>query len=429
MFPGAPGGEASISLGVALFNRLLKTYHAFPRQFWLVALGVLISSAGSSMIWPFQLIYVSRQLGVQIATVATLLTLSSGTGLMVSFIGGSIADRIGRKPVMFAAQIAHGLAYLLMSFSMTYLGFLIPMTMMSTAMLMYAVGSDSMMADLLPPEQRTQGYSILRMINNAGIAIGPAIGGFIVSKSYRLAFHLAAGCMIFYGLMLLLFARETLDLRKEVASRLERESFGGYNRVLKDRFFLIFVLIMSLGMVAPLMMWTLLAVYLKLNFGMPEYLYSWIPITNALMCVFVQYFVTRVSRRFNPLPTLAVGMLVYAVGVGSVAWANSFPGFVLSMVILTFGELILVPTGTTFVANRAPADLRGRYMSVYWVTWGLSRAVAPLIGGLLNDQISPRAVWHGGLIIGTISALGLMLLARRQLSGECEGKTCSVALD
>ena len=367
------------------------------------------------MIWPFQFIYISRVLGVQLSAVATLITLSAGTGLVVSFIGGSIADHLGRKPVMFAAQTAHGLAYILMSLAATRIGFLIPMTIMSTAMLIYAVGSDSMMADLVPPEQRTEGYSILRMINNTGVAIGPAIGGFIVAKSYPRAFHLAAACMIFYGLLLLFFARETLDWGAAQASRTEHESFGGYNRVLKDGFFVTFVLIISLGMIAPLMMWTLLAVYTKQNYGLPEYLYSWIPITNGLMCVFVQYFVTRISMRFRPLPTLAVGMLVYALGVGSVAWMNSFPGFVVSMVVLTFGELILVPTGTTYVANRAPADLRGRYMSVYWVTWGLSRAVAPLVGGFLYDRLSPHAVWHGGLFLGTVSALGLMLLARKKM--------------
>jgi MFS family permease len=412
LLPWAPGARPLTV--VPLLQRLLKTYHAFPRQFWLIALGVLISSAGSSMIWPFQLIYVSRQLGVQISTVATLITLSSGTGLLVSFAGGSIADRVGRKPIMFAAQAAHGLAYILMSRSGSYLGFLVPMTIMAIAMPIYAVGSDAMMADMLPPEQRTEGYSILRMINNAGIAVGPAIGGFIVSTSYTLAFRLAACCMCLYGLMLLAFVRETLDpVHAQRERSHEEERVGGYNRVLKDRFFVMFVLVVALGMIAPLMMWTLLAVYTKLNFGLPEHLYSWIPITNALMCVFVQYFVTRVSRRYSPLPTLAVGMLIYAVGVGSVAWANAFPGFVVSMVVLTFGELILVPTGTTFVANRAPADLRGRYMSVYWVTWGLSRAVAPMIGGFLNDAISPRAVWHGGLIIGLASTCGLLLLARR----------------
>jgi hypothetical protein len=38
--------------------------------------------------------------------------------------------------------------------------------------------------------------------------------------------------------------------------------------------------------------------------------------------------------------------------------------------------------------------------------------MAPVIGGFLNDKISPHAVWYGGLIIGLSSTLGLFLLGR-----------------
>jgi MFS family permease len=104
-------------------------------------------------------------------------------------------------------------------------------------------------------------------------------------------------------------------------------------------------------------------------------------------------------------------MLIYALGVGSVALMSGFWGFWVSMVILTFGELTLIPTASKFVADIAPADMRGRYMSLYWLAWGLSRATAPLIGGALNDQIGPRAIWIGGLLIGLTSVLGLFLLS------------------
>jgi MFS family permease len=46
--------------------------------------------------------------------VATLISISSAVGLLASFFGGAIADRFGRKPIMFGAMFAHGLAYLLM---------------------------------------------------------------------------------------------------------------------------------------------------------------------------------------------------------------------------------------------------------------------------------------------------------------------------
>jgi MFS family permease len=173
-----------------------------------------------------------------------------------------------------------------------------------------------------------------------------------------------------------------------------------------------FVATASIGLIAPTMLWILMPVYAKTNYGIPEALYGWIPTTNALMCVFVQYFVTGITRKHRTLPVLSVAMLIYALGTGSVALMSGFWGFWLSMVILTFGELTLVPTASKYVADRAPADLRGRYMSIYWLGWGLARTLSPMIGGFLNDNIAPRAIWVGGLVIGLSSAFGLFLLNR-----------------
>lgn len=398
-----------------MLSRLSNTFDNYPRQFWLVAFGVLLSSAGSSLIWPFQLIYISGKLDAPLTTAATLISISSFTGMLVSFLGGSIADRFGRKPIMFLAQTAHGFAYLLMSQADNYLGFLLPMTIMGATMPFYAIGSDAMMADMIPPERRTTAYAILRMTNNAGIAIGPSIGGLIVAKSYALAFYGAAAAMFTYSLILLLFAGETLK-RQNAGHKAETlwQNLGGYRRVFKDGHYMTFVATVTFGMIAPLMMWTLFAIYTKTNYGLSEALYAWLPITNALMCVFVQYFVTLVTRRYRPALMIAVGMLIYALGVGSVALMNSFWGFWVSMVVLTFGELILIPTGTAYAAGRAPEDLRGRYMSIYWLTWGLARAAAPLIGGFLNDAIAPKAIWYGGLTFGLVSTAILFLLACRK---------------
>ena len=400
---------------MTLIRRLRTLFEAYPRQFWLIAFGSLVSSAGSSLVWPFQFIYISRTLGLRLAPVATLITLASGTGLVVSFFAGSIADRLGRKPVMIAAQAAQALAWVLMSQAHSYLGFLLPMTILAGAQPVYSVGSDVMMADLLAPAERASGYSIMRTFNNVGTAMGPAVGGFIVSWSYPLAFHSAAVVMLCYGAFLFLRVRETLPVRSLRAPAAPRPApDGGYRRVFRDRGFMFFFAISTLGTVPPLMLWTLLAVYTKQNFQFPEHLYSWLPITNALMCVFVQVHVTRFTRRYQPLPMLTLGMLVYALGVGSVALMSSFWGFWASMAVFSMGELITVPTGTAYAANRAPLALRGRYMSIYWMTWGLARAVAPVVGGFLNDRICPQAVWYGGLAIGVGSSLGLFLLARSQ---------------
>jgi MFS family permease len=51
------------------------------------------------------------------------------------------------------------------------------------------------MADLVEPERRVDAYSLMRLSNNLGVAIGPAVGGFLAASSYNLAFYCAAaGC-------------------------------------------------------------------------------------------------------------------------------------------------------------------------------------------------------------------------------------------
>jgi MFS family permease len=401
-----------------MYQRFRTTLAEYPPQFWLMASGLLISSAGSSMIWPFLMIYVSEKLSLSLSTVSTLIAINATTGLLTSFIAGAVADRLGRKPVMVISQAVNGLGYLFMSQAHTYLGFAVLMFIMGASNPLYQVGADAMLADMVLPERRTNAYAIIRMINNAGIAIGPAAGGFLASRSYSYAFLGAAAGMLIYSLLLFFRAHETLSRAYHPEKDPARQGLGGYEPVFRDHPYVVFSLLVGVGLIAPSILWSLLAVYTKQNFGLPENLFGWLPTTNALMCVFVQLFVTRISRRFRPLPVAAFGMLTYALGVGSVALMKDFWGFWVSMVLMSFGELILIPTVSKYIADLAPADMRGRYMSFYWFSWGIARATAPLIGGFLNDAIAPRAIWVGGLAIGLASAIGLFLFSRIHSTGD-----------
>ncbi|MGZ6346287.1 MAG: MDR family MFS transporter [Anaerolineales bacterium] len=401
-----------------MITRLRYTIAEYPPQFWLMGIGLFISSAGSSMIWPFLMIYVSEKLLLSLSTVSTLITINAVTGLFSSFAAGAVSDKVGRKLVMVVSLAVNGFGYLFMSQAHTYFGFAILMIFMGASNPLYQVGSDAMLADMIIPAKRTNAYAIIRMINNAGIAIGPAVGGFVAARSYSYAFLGAAIGMITYSLLLIFRARETLNKAYLFNKELQTEALGGYGRVFRDRPYIVFALLVGLGLVAPSMLWTLLSVYTKQNFGLPENLYGWLPTTNALMCVFVQFPVTRVSRRFRPMSVIGVGMLIYALGVGSAALMHDFWGFWGSMVLMTFGELTLIPTVSKFIADLAPADMRGRYMSFYWFAWGIARGAGPLIGGFLNDNINPRSIWIGGLIIGLVSAIGLFIYSARKMDLE-----------
>ncbi|HEX9029846.1 MAG TPA: MFS transporter, partial [Anaerolineales bacterium] len=189
--------------------------------------------------------------------------------------------------------------------------------------------------------------------------------------------------------------------------------FGGYGHILRDARFMSFVASFTLTQICAALIWVLLSVYTKVNFGLPERLYGWLPTTNAIMVVLFQLWVTQRTKWRPPLRMMAVGSLLYALGVGSIALGRGFSGFWLSMVVLTVGELILVPTATTYAANLAPADMRGRYMSIYGLTWGLASGIGPIFGGLLNDHLGPAFIWYGGFVVGLIAMVSFMVLAPR----------------
>ena len=73
-------------------SRFLKKY---PRQFWLLFFGMLVSTIGTSMVWPFLTIYIRQTLNVPLTTIAGLITLSSVCSLISSSFVGQLSDRFG----------------------------------------------------------------------------------------------------------------------------------------------------------------------------------------------------------------------------------------------------------------------------------------------------------------------------------------------
>ena len=395
-----------------MFKRFLAARQSYPPQFWLILAGLLFSTIGTSMIFPFLTIYVSERLDLPLTEVAWLITLNGAVALLASFGAGPAADRLGRKWIMVISLLGNGATYYLLGQASTYLAFAILMASRGFFMPLYKVGTNAMISDLVPPEQRPDAFALMRIADNVGIAIGPAIGGIMVATSYGIGFAIASITLISFGLLIAVFARETAPAIKEEAS-LQVTGLGGYGRVVRDREFMTFIFSFTLFKVCSVMLWAFSAVYAKQNFQLSESQFGFIPATNALMVVLFQVGVTKITKRYLPLPVLSIGTLIYALGVGSMALGQGFWGFWLSFVVLTVGELMIMPTSSSYVANMAPVDMRGRYMSSFSFSQGIARSVAPLFGGMLNDFIGPQAIWYGGGMMGLSSAACFAWMARR----------------
>jgi len=365
-----------------------------------------------SIVWPFLTLYASEKLNQPLPAITWMLTINSIVGLATTFIGGAIADRFGRKWVMVFSFLFCGVSWYLFRLADTLPIFALLMALNGATTPLYRLASDAMITDVVPAGERIGAYSILRMGNNIGVAVGPAIGGFIAAISYNISFAVTGVGMFLCGLLIILFSIETMPkLTPLVEAGVPQVK--GYGKAFKDRQLLGFLVANTFNRMASSALWMLLAVYAKTNFNISERLFGFIPTTNAVMVIFFQILVTRLVKKHPPALVMTLGAFFYGVAVFSVAFGRGFWAFWLCMVIATIGEMILLPTSTNYVSNLAPDDQRARYMSMYTITWSIGTALGPLIGGILNDQISPSATWIGTGILGFVGAGLFFLFARR----------------
>ncbi len=379
------------------------------------------------MIWPYQTVYASEKLHLPLAEITTLLSISAFSTMTSSFLFSPLIDRMGRKWMMVGGLLLHAFSLILLSRAGTYWDFFFLMGLNGLAGPIYRIGADAMMSDLVPPEQRIDGYALLRLSNNMGIAVGPMIASLLITQSFTPVFYGGAAGLSIYALMMACFGRETLPAHFKLSLLTQRsehpdERFGGFLRLAKDNVFMSFLVSFTLVQFCAVMIWQLMPIFAMQYFHIPKNQYGFLPTTNALMVVFLQVIVTAISRQFAPLPMIALGSLLYAVAVGGVAFSRIFPHFWLVMVVMTSGELLLMPTASTFIANLAPADMRGRYMGLFNLSWSLAGIVAPLLGGISSDRFGIQVPWIAAMLIGSVAALSFLIWHFRNRSGAAKLK-------
>lgn len=372
-------------------HRVSSIFRRYPFQFWLMLMGLVISTTGTTMVWPFLTIYASEKLLLPLAAVTSLMTFNSVSGFVSSVIAGSLVDRFGRKGMMVIGLFGMAIVYLGYMPAREFWQFALLMLLSGSFNPLYRVGTDAIVADMIEPENRTQAYSLVRMGRNVGVALGPILGGLVLSRSYNIGFITASIALTFFGLLTIFFLKETLQRDPNRHHDSLRDQLRVISEALRNKAFSRMVGSFTLMEICATLMWVVLAVYIKQNYGIGEAQYSWIPTTNALMVIFLQVLITRLTQKHSPTRVMPVGAAFYAVAMLLVALSGNFWGFLLAMIIMTFGELITAPTATAYVANLAPADQRGRYLGFFGLAWYVALSIGPMGAGFLSDSISIHA--------------------------------------
>jgi MFS family permease len=145
---------------------------------------------------------------------------------------------------------------------------------------------------------------------------------------------------------------------------------------------------------------------------------------NATTVVLLQFPITKITDRYGRMQMMALGALLYALGFGVIGFVDTLPLFASSVVIWTLGEMVIAPVSTVLVADMAPETMRGRYMGVFGLTWGIGYGLGPTLGGAIMDNLGGRYIWYASLILGSMAAAAFLLPGRFAPSpaGTSEGR-------
>ncbi|OQY19998.1 MAG: hypothetical protein B6I35_10910 [Anaerolineaceae bacterium 4572_32.2] len=381
-----------------LLEHIRNIYAEYPRQFWILILGVFIDRLGGALMFPFLTLYITQKFSVGMTEVGLIFGLVSLSSIVGSVLGGALTDRFGRKGmVIFGIELIYVGALFIGLFGNAG-----------------GPAQQAMVADLLPEEKRAQGFGLLRVVVNLAVVIGPAIGGLLATRSYLLLFICDAVASTITAGIVALAIRETKPaLREGEPEQTMGQAFGGYRDVLRDGAFVLFIGACILMTTVYMQMNTTLSVYLRDVHSVSEQGFGYILSLNAAMVVLFQFYITRRIARYKPLIVMAAGTLLYAIGFGMYGFVSAYVLFLAAMVIITIGEMLVAPTSQALVAELAPDDMRGRYMAVFGFSWVIPSAVGPLLAGLVMDNFDPRWVWYAGGLVGLIAAWSFALLQRR----------------
>jgi len=395
-------------------QRMRNVYAEYPRQFWILVAGMFIDTIGRTILNPFLMLYATKRFDVGMTEVGMLFGLMAVANTVGNMLGGALTDRLGRKGMMILGLVISGLSSLTMGLAGTFELFFGVLLFVGLFASIGFPAQQAMVADLLPEEKRAGGFGVFRVIANMAWILGPVIGGLLATRSYMPLFICDAVFSSITAGIVLLAIRETKPASIEgKPEQTMAQTFAGYRDVLRDGTYVLFIGACILMTIVYLQLYTTLGVYLRDTHGFSEQAYGYLMSMNATAVVLFQIPIAHRVARYRPMMMMALGTLLYAVGFGMYGLFSSYALFALAMLIITVGEMVIMPTAQALVARIAPEDMRGRYMAVFGFSWMIPQATGPLLAGLIMDNADPRWVWYAATLVGVIAAASFILLNRR----------------
>lgn len=373
-----------------IYREAFTHIRQFPKTFWVVIFATLMNQAGN-MAFVFLVLYMTQHIGTSLSQASIAFAVFSGSMLVSSSIGGSIIDKFGAVKTMIVPLILNGTILLIFPSVSHYFSILVLCLLWGIAYGIYRPASQTFITQLSHPGIHKLTFSIYRLAMNLGMSIGPAVGGYLAGHSYASIFivngvaNLLASIVLFLGL----YHTPWFHLRSTAKRKLQ------FNlKILRyDTKLLLFVL----GMVPIAMVFfqheSTLPVFLNRDLHFPLSFYGILFSINTLMIVFVELALNVAMMHWQYRTNFILGSFLITLGFVGMCIASLEWHVIALTVIWTLGEMIMFPSAGSYIADIAPAEHRGTYMSLYTTTSNIGLLIGPWSGAIIMDYFSANGLW------------------------------------
>jgi len=247
----------------------------------------------------------------------------------------------------------------------------------------YSSGYTTLVADIAPARSRGEIIGYMSLVNPIGMALGPALGGYLqASIGYTALFSLSAGL----GVLGILFASQVsnpvADLLKCQATDNRFWQLLGSPRI-RTLALILLLVGLAFGTLSTFVPLYIKSVGVDFNVGLFY--------TAAAIASFIIRIPTgRASDRYGRGLFVTISLIFYTVSMLLLWLANNPTAFLIAGFVEGLGAGILIPMVATVVADRTLPQERGRMFGLCMVGFDVGIAIAGPVLGAIAQQVGYR---------------------------------------
>lgn len=323
-------------------------------RLWLfcICAGMLVYFTQVTVLFPVLPLYLIQRWGEDAPVGLVVGAMAAGLLFFRPWIG-MLIDRWGRKPVLWLGLLIMLGILPLYGWSPDPVWLIGVRVLHGISQAALATASQTMLADLVPPERRTAMLGYLAMSNTIGFSLGPLLGSIVFEKSGFSAILLVMLGLTLLGIVISLPLPWLMRAMTRVSSTASLPVFS-WKLILQfpvwDATFIFFMSSFLHGGVV-----TFLPLFIKNS----AQFYS----VNALVAVLVRFGLGRWGSRMSQRWIISIG--IFCSGIALVGLSLSPQYLILWSAIYGLGFGAIFPVLSAIVSLAAPTAVRGRIYSFF----------------------------------------------------------------